>query len=89
MNVSGAELVAHSDASKIHLLESTSATENLEALGPIIKTINESRQQESFLRTINDLIESKDNEIQKICSDNYLVSRVLWPGCSRDKAPTV
>lgn len=59
---------------KIHLLDSTSATENLEALGPLIKTINESRQQELFLRTINDLIQSKDDEIQKICGDNYQAS---------------
>ncbi|KAF9520715.1 hypothetical protein BS47DRAFT_1323341 [Hydnum rufescens UP504] len=56
----------------IHLLDASSVTENLEALGPIIKAITESRQQEAFLRTVNGLVESKDEEIQKICRDNYL-----------------
>ncbi len=56
---------------QIHLLDPSSSTENLEQLGPIIKQIHTGRQQEAFLRTVQGLIESKDQEIEKICSDNY------------------
>lgn len=55
----------------IHLLDSSSVTENLEALAPIIKTTYESRQQEAFLRTLKELIDLKDQEIMKICGDNH------------------
>jgi exocyst complex component 6 len=56
---------------QIHLLDSSSSSENLEQLGPIIKQIHANRQQEVFLRTVKGLIESKDAEIEKICGDNY------------------
>lgn len=55
---------------QIHLLDPSSSTENLEQLGPIIKQIHSSRQQEAYLRTIQGLIESKEQEIEKICADN-------------------
>lgn len=55
---------------QIHLLDESSSTENLEQLGPIIKQIHASRQQEPFLRTIQGLVESKEKEIEKICGDN-------------------
>jgi len=63
--------------SQIHLLDSSSVTENLEALAPIIKTIYESRQQEAFLRTLKELIELKDQEIMKICGDNHQVGNPI------------
>ena len=56
---------------QIHLLDPSSSSENLEQLGPIIRQIHANKQQEAFLRTIQGLIESKDAEIEKICSDNY------------------
>ena len=56
---------------QIHLLDPSSSTENLEQLGPIIKQIHVSRQQEAFLRTLQTLVESKEAEIEKICGDNY------------------
>ncbi|KIY74221.1 exocyst complex subunit Sec15-like protein, partial [Cylindrobasidium torrendii FP15055 ss-10] len=56
---------------QIHLLDPSSATENLEQLGPIIKQIHAGRQQEAFLRTVNGLIDAKDQEIERICSENY------------------
>lgn len=56
---------------QIHLLDPSSATENLEQLGPIIKQIHTNRQQDAFLRTLKGLIEAKDAEIEKICGDNY------------------
>lgn len=57
--------------SQIHLLDSTSSTENLEQLGPIIKQIHTNRQQDAYLRTLKSLVESKDAEIESICGDNY------------------
>jgi len=56
---------------QIHLLDPSSSSENLEQLGPIIKQIHTNRQQDGYLRTIQALIDSKDAEIEKICSDNY------------------
>ncbi|KAF8897720.1 exocyst complex component, sec15 subunit [Infundibulicybe gibba] len=56
---------------QIHLLDPSSSSENLEQLGPIIKQIHSNRQQEAFLRTVQGLVESKDAEIEKICSENY------------------
>src|ERR1700761_4344021 len=56
---------------QIHLLDPSSSSENLEQLGPIIKQIHTNRQQEAFLRTVQGLIESKDADIEKICSENY------------------
>lgn len=56
---------------QIHLLDQASSSENLEQLGPIIKQIHANRQQETYLRTLQALIESKDTEIESICGDNY------------------
>ncbi|TFK43709.1 exocyst complex component, sec15 subunit [Crucibulum laeve] len=56
---------------QIHLLDPSSSSENLEQLGPIIKQIHSNRQQDVYLRTVQALIDSKDAEIEKICSDNY------------------
>ena len=56
---------------QIHLLDQSSSSENLEQLGPIIKQILQNRQQDAFLRTVAGLVQSKENEIEKICSDNY------------------
>ncbi|KAF8351587.1 rsec15 [Amanita rubescens] len=56
---------------QIHLLDPSSSSENLEQLGPIIKLIHSNRHQEAYLRTIQGLIESKDAEIERICSENY------------------
>ncbi|KAN0128553.1 Exocyst complex subunit Sec15-like domain containing protein [Lactarius tabidus] len=56
---------------QIHLLDQSSSSENLEQLGPIIKQIHTNRQQDTYLRTLQSLIDSKDAEIEKICSENY------------------
>lgn len=56
---------------QIHLLDTSSPTENLEQLGPIIKQIHASRQQETYLKTLQALIQAKEQDIEKICSDNY------------------
>ncbi|KAG8795443.1 hypothetical protein FRC17_008135, partial [Serendipita sp. 399] len=56
---------------QIHLLDAASTSENLEQLAPIIKNIHATRQQDAYLRTLKQLAESKEAEIQQICSDNY------------------
>ncbi|PVF96451.1 exocyst complex subunit Sec15-like protein [Serendipita vermifera] len=56
---------------QIHLLDPGSTSENLEQLGPIIKNIHATRQQDAYLRTLKQLTESKEAEIQQICGDNY------------------
>ncbi|KAI0048060.1 exocyst complex component sec15 subunit [Auriscalpium vulgare] len=56
---------------QIHLLDPSSSSENLEQLGPIIKQIHTNRQQDAYLRTLQALIDAKDDEIEKICGDNY------------------
>jgi exocyst complex component 6 len=56
---------------QIHLLDSSSSSENLEQLAPIIAQIHTNRHQEAFLRTVQGLIDSKDGEIEKICGENY------------------
>lgn len=56
---------------QIHLLDTSSPSENLEQLGPIIKQIHASRQQDIYLKTLQALIQAKDQDIEKLCSDNY------------------
>lgn len=56
---------------QIHLLDPSSSTENLEQLGPIIKEIHENPQRDLYLRTLKELVDSKNVGIEKICSDNY------------------
>lgn len=56
---------------QIHLLDPASTSENLEQLGPLIKNIYATRQQDSYLKTLRQLTESKEAEIQQICGDNY------------------
>lgn len=56
---------------QIYLLDPSSSTENLEQLGPIIKQIHANRQQETYLRHLQALIESKDSDIESICTENY------------------
>jgi len=56
---------------QIHLLDPSSSSENLEQLGPIIKQIHQTRQQDAYLRTLQSVIDAKDAEIEAICGDNY------------------
>jgi exocyst complex component 6 len=56
---------------QIHLLDGSSSSENLEQLGPIIKSVYSSRHQEAYLRTLKQLVENKDKEIEEICGENY------------------
>lgn len=46
-------------------------TENLEQLGPIIKSLDQARQQDAFLRHLKQFVREKDQEIEKVCDDNH------------------
>ncbi|KIS66501.1 Rab GTPase-binding exocyst subunit SEC15 [Mycosarcoma maydis] len=46
-------------------------SENLEQLGPIIKSLDEARQQDAFLRHLKTFVRSKDREIEAVCDDNH------------------
>ncbi|PWY99296.1 exocyst complex subunit Sec15-like protein [Testicularia cyperi] len=45
--------------------------ENLEQLGPIIKSLDEARQQDAFLRHLKQFVREKDQEIEKVCDANH------------------
>lgn len=52
----------------------SSGAENLEALAPLIKSIQESDSEQLYLRSLDKFVEEKENEIEKICQGNYEVS---------------
>ncbi|EST08300.1 Exocyst complex subunit Sec15-like protein [Kalmanozyma brasiliensis GHG001] len=45
--------------------------ENLEQLGPIIKSLDEARQQDAFLRHLKTFVREKDREIEAVCDANH------------------
>lgn len=45
--------------------------ENLEQLGPIIKSLDEARQQDAFLRHLKNFVREKDREIEAVCDSNH------------------
>lgn len=48
-------------------------SENLEQLGPIIKSLDEARQQDAFLRLLKTFVKQKDDEIETVCNANHQV----------------
>lgn len=49
-------------------------SENLEQLGPIIKSLDEARQQDAFLRHLKGFVKEKVDEIELVCNSNHQVS---------------
>lgn len=47
--------------------------ENLEQLGPIIKTIYDTDRQEAFLDQLAMFVRKKEGEIERMCNSNYQV----------------
>lgn len=47
------------------------ASENFEQLGPVIKSLDEAHQQDDFLYELRQFVKQKDEEIEKVCSDNH------------------
>lgn len=47
------------------------ATENYEQLGPVIKNLDESHQQDEFLKQLREFVRKKDEEIEQVCNENH------------------
>ena len=45
--------------------------ENVEQLGPIIKSLDEAQQQDEFLRHLRKFVRQKDEEIEMVCNENH------------------
>ncbi|WWC70274.1 uncharacterized protein I206_104224 [Kwoniella pini CBS 10737] len=56
---------------QINLDPTSSTTENLEALAPLIKSIQDSDSEQLYLRSLDKFVEEKEREIEKICQENY------------------
>lgn len=50
-------------------------SENLEQLGPIIKSLDEAGQSDAFLRRLHEFVREKEAEIESVCNENHQVSR--------------
>lgn len=46
-------------------------SENLEQLGPIIKSLDEANQSDAFLRRLRDFVQEKETEIESVCNANH------------------
>ncbi|ORX36771.1 putative exocyst complex subunit Sec15 [Kockovaella imperatae] len=53
-------------------LDPTSSTaENLEAIAPLIKSVQDTDSEQIYLRSLDTFVEEKEKEIQQICEGNY------------------
>lgn len=48
--------------------------ENLEALVPLIRSLQETGTEQLYLRKLDLFVEEKEREIEQICNENYEVS---------------
>lgn len=46
-------------------------SENLEQLGPIIKSLDEANQSDAFLRRLREFVQEKEDEIENVCNANH------------------
>ncbi|CAG8470214.1 2035_t:CDS:2, partial [Scutellospora calospora] len=51
--------------------ELNSENENVEQLGPIIKSIYDTGRQEAFLEQLSTFVRKKEGEIERMCNSNY------------------
>jgi hypothetical protein len=58
---------------QVTLDATSSGAENLEALAPLIKSIQDTDSEQIYLRSLDKFVEEKEGEIEKICSGNYEV----------------
>ncbi|WVQ82288.1 hypothetical protein IAT38_004416 [Cryptococcus sp. DSM 104549] len=56
---------------QINLDPTSSTTENLEAIAPLIKSIQDTDSEQLYLRSLDTFVEEKEREIEKICQGNY------------------
>ncbi|KAI5477595.1 exocyst complex component, sec15 subunit [Pseudohyphozyma bogoriensis] len=62
-----------SQLQQLHLFSSlsSSSTENIEQLGPILLNIHRSRQQDAYLKQLQLFVQQKEEEIEAVCTRNY------------------
>jgi hypothetical protein len=60
---------------EITLDPSSSTAENLEALAPLIKSIQDTDSEQLYLKSLDSFVEEKESEIERICEGNYEVCR--------------
>jgi hypothetical protein len=46
----------------------------LEALAPLIKSIQDTDSEQLYLRSLDTFVEEKERDIERICESNYEVS---------------
>lgn len=68
---------------QLHLfssLSSSSNTDHIEQLGPILLNIHRSRQQDAYLKALKEFVAEKEAEIEAVCTRNYQVRNValVW-----------
>lgn len=62
-----------SDLAQITLDPASGASENFEALAPLIKTIQDTDSEQLYLQSLDRFVGEKEKEIEKICENNYEV----------------
>lgn len=68
-------MIAHTGREQITLDSSSTGTENVEALAPLIRSIQDTDAEQIYLRSLDKLVEEKEKEISKVVEDNYEVSQ--------------
>ncbi|TYJ55946.1 hypothetical protein B9479_003331 [Cryptococcus floricola] len=56
---------------QINLDPTSSTTENLEALAPLIKSIQDTDSEQLYLKSLDAFVDEKEKEIEAICAGNY------------------
>ena len=58
--------------------------ENLEALAPLVVTLQETGSEQAYLRSLDRFVEEKEKQIEDICDENYEVR--IFPYCKTERA---
>jgi hypothetical protein len=58
---------------QITLDPSSSTAENLEALAPLVKSIQDTDSEQIYLKSLDAFVGEKEAEIERICEGNYEV----------------
>jgi hypothetical protein len=54
-------------------IPSSGGTENLEALAPLVVSLQETGSEQAYLRSLDRFVEEKEKQIEEICDENYEV----------------
>lgn len=63
------------DAAVVHQLSipATGGQENLEALAPLVQSLQDTSSEQVYLRSLDHYVEEKERQIEEICGENYEV----------------